>query len=559
MFPEKFGRLQLSDAALASVGPILASVELKSSSHDLKGYAYEEMIRNTFDKGDNQQFFTPQPIVEFLVSALGDRLKGAICDPASGTGGFLVEIVKQKYPYKKLTGFEIDDRLAWVTGINLFVHSARKIESPCLGNGGTLGKKGKDYRGKFDAIVTNPPFGSDFTDRVELDSYTLGKEKISRRRGILFLERCLDLLKEGGWLGIVIDEGVLSLPSAADVREFILQHSELAAIFSLPETAFMPYASVNTSILLLRKNSHPPEKQLTFYARAENIGRKANGDADIIYDETGAPRLNSDLPEILRAWRHFESTGSLEEQTDSIFLANPLALASDLSKLDNRLDFRFHHPARHSAQASLEKCEYKLVMLGQLCDIRNEGYVPSVDFPDQVILYTGLAHLEPRTGQAYQVTTPANALTSGVKKYYWGDILFARMRPSLRKIAYVDFEKPGFASAECVVFTVKKSSNGVPIVDPFLLSILLRSDYTYGQIIHLIAGIGRPRIALRDLLTVRVSVPPQRQQAALRDAFLKTKTKYESVRHEARKLSDSACNLELQAVENIAKGFVRMS
>jgi type I restriction-modification system DNA methylase subunit len=556
LFPEKFRTLRLSDAALATVGYILANVELRASSQDLKGYAYEEMIRNTFDKGDHQQFFTPQPIVEFLVSALGDRLKGTVCDPASGTGGFLVEVTKEKCPYKSLVAFEIDERLAWVSGINLFVHGATQVECRCIPAGGTLGKEGKSFFRKFDAIITNPPFGSDFNDRNELDSYILGKGKVSRRRGILFIERCLDMLKEGGWLGIVIDEGVLSLPSAADVRELILQRSEVVAVFSLPETAFLPYASVNTSILLLKKNSKPPQRQTTFYARAENIGRKANGEADLLYDDTGAPRPNSDLPEILRAWRQFEAKGQLQDQTDNVFLANPHALDVVSGSLDNRLDFRFHHPARIAAQLALEQCEYRLIQLGELCDIRNESYVPSIDFSDQAILYTGLANIESRTGHCYQIATPANALTSGVKKYYRGDVLFAKMRPNLRKIAYVEFETPGFASAECVVLTVRKDSSGLPVIDPFLFSILLRSDYTYGQIIHIIAGIGRPRIALKDLLTVRIPVPPLKDQKLLRDAFIGAKHSYESLRVKARTLTESASLMELQAIEGVARGFI---
>lgn len=557
LFPTRFRKLRLSDAALTAVGSILANLELNTSSQDLKGYAYEEMIRNTFDKGDHQQFFTPHAIVEFMISVLGDKLGGHICDPASGTGGFLVEIVRQGRKYRKLVGMEIDERLAWVTAINLYIHGATAAEAYHLENGGSLGQQGIEYQGKFEAIITNPPFGSDFSDRAELDTYTLGKARLSRRRGILFIERCLDLLKENGWLGIVIDEGVLSLPSAADVRELIMHRCEIAAVFSLPETAFMPYASVNTSILILRKTRNPNQKRATFYARAENVGRKPNGDADIVYDDSGAPHQNSDLPEILEAWRHFEQTGTLRKQTDNIFAATPLSLAKDLSSTENRLDFRFHHPARRAAEAAIAHCEYPLAQLGEICDIRNEGYVPSVDFPDQVILYTGLAHLDPRTGIAHQIPTPANALTSGVKKYFRGDVIFARMRPNLRKAAYIEFEKPGYASAECVVFNVKKAETGRFIVDPFLLSILLRSDYTYGQLIHLIAGIGRPRIALRDLLTIRIPIPPHEHQARLCETFLKTKKNYESLRLQARKHIESATALEQHAIEDVGEGFVR--
>lgn len=556
LFPERFASLKLSDAALSAAASVLAQVELSSSKQDVKGFAYEEMIRNTFDKGDHQQFFTPQTIVEFLVAMMGKMIKGNVCDPASGTGGFLVEVAKRGVATEKLIGLEIDDRLAWVAGINLFVHGASKFETRCLVNGGSLGSGGAKLFQGMDAIITNPPFGSDFSDRSELERYVLGRGRTSRRRGVLFIERCLDMLKEGGVLGIVIDEGVLSLPSNADVRELILAKSDLLAVISLPETTFMPYASVSTSILLLRKNTKSsPARQLTFYARAENVGRKANGDQDIEYDDQGMPRLINDLPSILSAWELFERNGTLEKQTDDVYLANPLALIRSDSNGDNRLDFKFHHPARLAAQVGLKDCSFDLVSLGEICSLRNESYVPSVDFPDQFIPYTGLAHIEPRIGHAQQVTVSGSSLKSAVKKYYRGDILFAKMRPNLRKVAIVDFEKPGYASAECVVLKVKQA-NGEPIIDPFLLSILLRSDYTFGQIIHLIAGIGRPRIALKDLLTVKVPLPPAHQQRAFRETFIKTRETYESLRLEAKRLSETASSMELQAIESVAHAFV---
>lgn len=556
LFPERFASFKLSDAALSAAAVVLSKVELSSSKHDVKGFAYEEMIRNTFDKGDHQQFFTPQTIVAFLVAMMGKMVKGKVCDPASGTGGFLVEIAKRGLLTEKLVGLEIDDRLAWVAGINLFVHGASDFETRCLGNGGSLGSSGAKLFQGMDAIITNPPFGSDFSDRSDLERYVLGRGRTSRRRGVLFIERCLDMLKEGGVLGIVIDEGVLSLPSNADVRELILAKSDLLAVISLPETAFMPYASVSTSILLLRKNTKSSStQQLTFYARAENVGRKANGDQDIEYDDQGLPCLISDLPSILSAWELFEKNGTLERQTDDVYLANPLALIRSDNNGDNRLDFKFHHPARLAAQIGLKDCSFDLVSLGEICSIRNESYVPSVDFPDQLIPYTGLAHIEPRVGHSQQVTVSGNSLKSAVKKYYKGDILFAKMRPNLRKIALIDFEKPGYASAECVVLKVKEE-NGEPVIDPFLLSILLRSDYTFGQIIHLIAGIGRPRIALKDLLTVKVPLPSVQHQRAFRETFVKTRETYESLRIEAKRLSETASSMELQAIESVARAFV---
>lgn len=556
LFPERFSHLKLSDEALVASANVLSEVVLSSAQHDLKGLAYEEMIRGTFDKGDHQQFFTPQTIVEFVVALMGDKLKGQVCDPAVGTGGFLVEVAKKKglLPLR-LLGLEIDDRLAWVAGINLLIHGAGDFQTRCLSSGGTLGPDGAALRGTIDAIITNPPFGSDFNDKKELESYILGKGRTSRRRGVLFIERCLEMLKTGGYLGIVIDEGVLSLPSSADVRELLFSQANLLAVISLPDSAFLPYASVATSVLLLRKTKQPSKEQLTFYARAENVGRKLNGDPDFDYDEFGVPELNNDLLPILESWRHFEKKGTLSGQIDNVYLARPQALISAEPGSDNRLDFRFHHPARLAAENALNSCQYQLSTIGDLCIIRNESFVPSIDFPDQQIPYTGLAHIESRVGVSHQVMVAGNSLKSNVKKYFKGDILFAKMRPALRKVALIDFDEPGFASAECVVITVRKNSKDEPLIDPFMLSVLLRSNYVFGQIIHLIAGIGRPRISLKDLLKIKIPVQSKKHQLTARENFLKMREDYESLRTESRRLAAAAASAELDAIEGVARSF----
>jgi type I restriction enzyme M protein len=556
LFPDRFRSLHLSDEALAAAGKILASAQLQAATQDLKGYAYEEMIRHTFDKGDHQQFFTPQSIAEFLVAAMESKLVGNVCDPACGTGGFLVELVKRNLQVPKITGLEIDERLAWVTGINLFVHGARDFEALTIPNGGSLGKQGRSFFAQFDAILTNPPFGSDFSDLNELETYTLGKGKQTRRRGILFIERCLDFLKDGGWLGIVIDEGVLSLANATDVRDLMLSRAELKAVFSLPQTAFMPYASVNTSILIMRKTKHRATGHMTFFARADNVGRKPNGELDLSYTEAGVAQLQSDLPNILSAWRAWLETGELIENDDNIFLADPLALSRGPERTENRLDFQFHHPARAAAQAALAHCSFPLIELARLCTVRNEAIVPATDLPDQVIPYTGLAHIEARSGRAHQAQIAANSLSSAVRKYYRGDILFARMRPNLRKVALIEFEKSGYASAECVVLTVNRDVKGAVLLDPFLLATLLRSDYVFGQLMHLVAGIGRPRISRKDLLTVRIPLPPQEIQASIRELFDQSCSRSESLRREAQRLTSEAGAAERSAVSDLARHFM---
>lgn len=551
--PERFGTLNASEPALLQCASILDGLSFLEADFDIKGIAYEEVIRNTFDKSHHQQFFTPHSIVEFIVTMMQPYLSGIVADPACGTAGFLAEVVRAGSVIERLVGLEIDERLAWTAGVNLVLHGADEFKIECLPNGGTLGHSAFKYRGAFDAIITNPPFGSDFSDTGGLSDYVLGVGKTSRRRGILFIERCWELLKEEGVIGIVIDDGVLNLPSALDVREFILARFNILALVSLPETAFMPYATVNSSILFMQKTSRANKNTSVFFGKAEDIGRKNNGDDDILYDVDGTARLNTDLPKILDSWhRHLE--GSPVNDSETSFVTNVEEnLRGDESL---RIDFRYHHPSRYHSRDLLATSKFPLARLSEICDERNETSVPSTEMADQVILYTGLANIEAGSGVAYQTLAPAASLKSAVKRYERGDILFARMRPNLRKVALVTFEDGGFASPECTVLTVKRGRDGAPIIDPVILVALLRSDLVFGQILHLVAGIGRPRLSVTDLRRVTIPLPPLAVQAEAKAHFEKKLTEAKELLLRAKSLQEQAHGIEANAVSALAEELI---
>jgi len=554
IIPATFSTLDAKDTAICECASALAQVTFEGAGFDVKGLAYEEIIKNTFDKNDNQQFFTPPPIVRFMVEMMAHDLTGDICDPAAGTGGFLVEILKAGTPYSSITALEIDERLTWVGGMSLFTHGAKNGHAHWLPNGGTLGRDAERFFESFDAIITNPPFGSDFTDASLLPTYELGAARANRRRGILFLERCYQLLRPGGMLGFIIDEGVLNLSSAEDVQRFIKDKFTMHAIVSLPESAFMPYATVNASILFLRKpHGKNPEKRKTFFARAERVGRKGNGDDDLTYDESGGSHLNSDLPEIVALYRKFQEIG--ETPTSELAYAADVTEHLHEEKSGSRLDFRYHHPSRQYSRVLLARAQGRLTPLADICEERNETLIPSTDLSDQIILYTGLAHIEAGTGVPHQIPTPANSLKSAVKRYKPGDIIFAKMRPNLRKAALMDFSEGGYVSAECIVLTVKERG-GQPIIDPLLLSVLLRSDLVYGQIMHLIAGIGRPRLSPGDLRRVLIPSAGHSDQQNWRSRYLSDIAAAKRLKEKADELLRDASGMQRTAVEQLAKEFV---
>ncbi|MDO4437572.1 MAG: N-6 DNA methylase [Coriobacteriaceae bacterium] len=546
---DSYGRcdsILLDDGCLLQCARLLHGVELGTNAADIKGLAYEEVVRGTFDKSDNQQFFTPPLIVNYMAAMLGDRLTGTICDPACGTSGFLIAASKINKDASFL-GFEIDPRLAWVSQLNLCLHDVQHAQIELLLDGGTLGAGAMDYFSTIDVILTNPPFGSDYSDQDLLSRFAMGRGKKSRRRGILFIEQSWNLLKPGGVVAIIIDQGVLTSSSSKDVRDFIVDHFNILAITDLPDTAFMPYATVSTSILLLEKKAPGEEvrEQKTFFSKARNVGRRPNGDDDYRYDEGGRAYVNNDLEGILEAWKKFQA-GEPVSDFENVYVCDLTSEAFD--NPDTRLDFAFHHPMRLHSIIDIKRCRFPLAELGEICTERTESYVPSADPDASTILLTGLANIESHNGRAVQVRTAAASIKSGVKRYEMNDLLFAKMRPALRKVAYMPFENGGYASNECAVFTVNRKSDGAYIVEPSLLAAILRSNFVYGQIVHLIQGSGRPRISNKNLRRIKVPIIPRQLQERYVAGLTAQAKVVEQMKRDAATLLREAAVLEEAAV-----------
>jgi len=343
------------------------------------------------------------------------------------------------------------------------------------------------------------------------------------------------------------------LPSAEDVRKFILDHFDILAIISLPETAFMPYANVNASVLFLRKTTFQGRSSEVFFAKANNIGRKGNGDDDTIYDESGKERPNSDLPDILEQWQR-KLAGRLVTTTEDVFISD---VSKNLKGDESlRLDFRYHHPSRNRSKDLLGKAKHPLYSLADLCEERNDSLIPSSEMSGQVILYTGLANIEPKNGIAHQVPTPTASLKSAVKRYEPNDIVFARMRPNLRKVALMSFPEGGYVSPECAVLKIRQGKDGHPLAKPEVLAVILRSDLVFGQIMHLIAGIGRPRLNTSDLRKVLIPLPPVAVQIEGKHEYEGRLSSARELRAKASALLYEADSLELTAVEELARKVI---
>jgi type I restriction enzyme M protein len=268
-----------------------------------------------------------------MVDILDPDDEDLIIDPACGSGGFLIEALRhiwrkldaegEKYHWNKsnLQEEKMEIALNKIRGIDkdYFLSKVAKAYMAIIGDGksgiftedslevpnnwGTMTRT-KIHLNDFSVLLTNPPFGSKIPVRGEdkLKQFELGhKWKQDKKTGnwekgklkdkeapqILFIERCLQLLKDGGRMAIVLPDGIYGNDNLSYVRKFLIENGRLLAVIDVPIETFMPNASTKTSILIFQKLSKTkiPKEYPIYMAVAESCGHdrrgKDNGEDDI--------------------------------------------------------------------------------------------------------------------------------------------------------------------------------------------------------------------------------------------------------------------------------------
>jgi type I restriction enzyme M protein len=303
--PEVFkDDIRLSASKARTVVTYLESINLSETDLDSKGRAFETFM-GSFFRGDFGQYFTPRPIVKFIVDVLPITHESVVLDTSCGSGGFLLhaldKVRRQANEYFKpgtdkhhrhwhdfaqnnLYGIEINEQIARTAKMNMIIHDdghTNVIASDGLVPADVLREKTKNqgFRyDRFDFIITNPPFGSTVrqTEKAYMNQYRLAtrdvdwlnpKSKAAERPGqdteILFIEQCWKYLNEGGYLAIVIPDGILTNSSAQYVRDRVEEFYRIVAVVSLPQTAFTATgAGVKSSVLFLKKHTGVETKKL---------------------------------------------------------------------------------------------------------------------------------------------------------------------------------------------------------------------------------------------------------------------------------------------------------
>ncbi len=313
--------IRLSDNALYRVVELLQEFSLIDSATDIKGRAFQKVLGPAIRAGMGQ-YFTPDPVVDMAVKIARPKPSDLILDPFCGSGHFLtrcLDYVIQEYSsqvpeynlhqfkFFHLHGIEKSERMVRIAMTDMALHddghtNIRNTDALLSFDNYpdiiALRDDEKSNPAIFDLILTNPPFGSIMRGEVIeiLGRFQLGHKRKSLPLEVLGLERCLQFLKPGGRLGIVLPDGLLKNKNGLFVRRWIEQVAVIKAVISLPIETFAPFgAAVKTSLCFFRKlaeNERPRPNAKVFMAEVESLG----------YDATGRPNNSSEVDAVVNAF-----------------------------------------------------------------------------------------------------------------------------------------------------------------------------------------------------------------------------------------------------------------
>lgn len=252
------------------------------------GALYESMLREMRDAaGDSGEFYTPRPVVRFMVEAVNPRLGETVLDPACGTGGFLVEAFnhmskqvktvadRRMLQAESLSGCEPKPLPYLLSQMNLLLHG---LDAPQIDPGNALRFKLTEIgeKDRVDVILTNPPFGGEEEKGIQGN---FPDDRQTAETALLFLQLIMRRLRRvPGKFGsaraaVVVPNGTLFGDGVcARIKEELLKEFNLHTIVRLPNGVFAPYTSIPTNLLFFDRSG--PTREVWYYEHPLPEGRK---------------------------------------------------------------------------------------------------------------------------------------------------------------------------------------------------------------------------------------------------------------------------------------------
>jgi len=328
---------------------------------DIQGDIYEHLLGELKTAGKNGQFRTPRHIIRMMVELVDPDIGQKMCDPACGTGGFLIaayQHILKKYTTPDMVkvdedgtphnligdkivkkehwdilwketfyGFDFDVTMIRIALMNMILHG---ITQPNIKQIDTLSKR-FEQKPIYDIVFANPPFAG-YVDKGDLsDSFKIDTTKTE----LLFLELFYNLLTVGGKAAVIVPNGVLFGSSNAHIkaRRLLLENSDLQAVISMPSGIFQPYSGVGTAVLVFVKGG---KTESVWFYEMKADGYSLDQKRDFIDGK-------SDIPDIIEKFK----AGRLESNRSILV---PFA---QIKKNDYNLSISRYKQVEH------EEVEYK--------------------------------------------------------------------------------------------------------------------------------------------------------------------------------------------------------
>jgi type I restriction enzyme M protein len=540
-------RIKLTPIALGFTVNKLQSISLLNSSQDAKGLAFQKFLSH-HEKDGRGQFFTPEPVIDFCVEMMQPKPNETIIDPACGSGGFLMSALKylqrnnneldtSESVSTHLFGLDINQSIARIAKMKLLLESNGKTNVLCINSLEDLDgiKLSVSQNDGFDIVLTNPPFGAKITNTSTLSKFDLGhkwsnfdkeyhKTKVvylNQNAEILFIERCIQLLKEGGRMAIVLPNGNFENPSLDYLRYYIKLKAKILAIVNLPQETFIPYGTgVKTSLLFLEKDTQNINKQYPiFFGRVTRLGYQGNKNGTPLYqkdkygqtlkDSSGQPILEEDFSVIVAEYKKFLS---------GIVIESDNAFSINYNELNGRFDFDFYSPENRKMFTNLDNV--KTVRLGDICDIVK---VKSRKLKDQnsAVEYVELSDINTHSYEIINSTTyQVHELPSRASyELQEGDIITAIAGNSIgtRKHATALVSKDFEGNICTNGFRVLRNFK----IDTYYLLYFLKSEVFLKQMFMYRTGAAIPNVSDNDLSNIIIHLPNEKTIAEISNKMRK--------------------------------------
>jgi type I restriction enzyme M protein len=338
--------ISLDPDSLRYVVGEIQHVCLIDCERDAVGEAFEVFIGPSL-KGGQGQFFTPRNVVKMVVDMIDPGPDDRIIDPACGSGGFLIEALR--HVWKKVdeqgTGYQWPEREIHAQKQKVAIDNFRGVDKDEFlakvakaymailgdGRGGVYCENSLDNPrkwktkarnaialGSFNVVITNPPFGKklrieseDILSQFDLghawrqgDNFTFTRGELleAQTPQILFIERCLALLQDGGKLGIVLLESIFGMPKYRHVVDYLTQRTKVLALVSMPENLFQPHTHAKTCVVICEK-AVPKQRHPIFMCDVKWCGHDSRGNPTFRIDQNGKRIILDDIPKVAEIFK----------------------------------------------------------------------------------------------------------------------------------------------------------------------------------------------------------------------------------------------------------------